>query len=103
VALPDAVSNALVKRAWQLHSAVDGVPRSLLFPAPQKDRKEGSAARQQAVLDALEQSCLQQLALPSGLGDNAQEVALRNAAIKHYSNMVAVGASISMTPARTLP
>jgi hypothetical protein len=28
------------------------------------------------------------------LGDNAQEVALRNAAIKHYSNVVEVGASI---------
>jgi hypothetical protein len=94
VPLPGVVSNALVKRAWQLHAADDGVPPNLLFSAPREDTKEGSAARQQAVLAALEQICLQQLALSSGVVVSAQEITLRNAAIKHYSKVVAVGVSI---------
>jgi hypothetical protein len=94
VRLPDTVSNAVVKRAWQLYAAADAVPQSLLFPVPREDTREGSAARQQAILDAIEQLYLQKFAISPDCVEYTREVRLRNAAMKHYGRGVAVGVNI---------
>jgi hypothetical protein len=99
VPLPGAVTNALVRRAWQLHAGAVDVPQRLLLPDRRGDMKED---RQQAVVDALEQVSLQHLALRTRAVEDERDDGLRYKAIKHYVRVAAVGvATICDTGQRT--
>jgi hypothetical protein len=85
-ALAVDISNALVRRAWQLTS-MSTVPAELLLAAPLHERQHDQVKLQENT-EAHVKQATHQLALDDGRSHTASEVALRKRAIAYHAHVI---------------